>query len=52
MLAKLEEYALFVSIMTGIKAQYVNAGWSEHAAEIMTIEMLRNVTAQEQGGRK
>lgn len=41
----MDDAATAVAAMSGIKAQFVAAGWSEQGAEQMTIEMMRNATA-------
>ena len=39
LLKVMEDVGQFVALMTGIKAQFVAAGWHEHTAERATIEM-------------
>ena len=41
-LATLEQTALFVATVTGVKQQLVDAGWDERHAELATIEALRS----------
>lgn len=38
--ASLGETANLVAMLTGIKQQYMDAGWSEHAAESMVHAMM------------
>lgn len=45
MMRAVEDAAGFVAVMSGIKAQFVNAGWNETLAEAMTLAMLQNSTA-------
>ena len=40
MMQMLEQSADAVAAFTGIKAQFVEAGWDERAAEQMVIQML------------
>lgn len=42
-----DEIAKFVAGMTGAKAQFVEAGWSETNAELLVIEMFRNAKGQQ-----
>lgn len=42
MLKMLEETANSVAACTGIKQQFIDAGWDEHNAEQMVIAMLAN----------
>lgn len=37
----MEQVQVFVATMTGVKQQFIDAGWDERAAEQMTIEALR-----------
>jgi hypothetical protein len=37
----LDEAGAAVAALSGVKAQFIAAGWSEQGAEQMTIEMLR-----------
>lgn len=41
----MDDVAAAVATMSGVKAQFVAAGWSVGGAEQMTIELLRNATA-------
>lgn len=41
MLDTLTESANAIAMLTGIRAQLINAGWSEHNAELIVLEMLR-----------
>ena len=41
LLALVEQTADVVAAMSGVKAQYVEAGWSNRGAEEMVLEMLR-----------
>lgn len=41
-LQAMEETATAVAMMTGIRAQYIEAGWSPANAELMVIESLRS----------
>ncbi|MFC5930915.1 hypothetical protein D6T64_12035 [Cryobacterium melibiosiphilum] len=40
MMKVIDEAASPVAVMTGIKNQYVNAGWSNLGAEAMVLEMF------------
>jgi hypothetical protein len=40
-MAGLEEITMAIAAFTGIKAQFVEAGWDERVAEFMVLEMLR-----------
>jgi len=39
-LLAMEQAATAVAAMTGIKRQFIDAGWNEHNAEKATIELL------------
>jgi len=41
LLKALSDTADGVAAMTGVKAQFIEAGWSEPNAELMVLEMLR-----------
>ena len=47
----LDQYADIVATMTGIKAQYIEAGWSALHAEAMVIEGLRLWVATSAGAK-
>lgn len=36
-----DDVANVVAAFTGVKAQFITAGWSPEAAEAMTLEMFR-----------
>ena len=38
-----DDVANFIASMTGIKAQFVAAGWAPTTAEHMTVELYKNV---------
>ena len=38
------EAAIFVAAMTGIKAQFINAGWSNDAAEALCVAAFQKST--------
>jgi hypothetical protein len=42
LLSMQEQAAIGIAALTGIKKQLVDAGWSEHSAELVVIEMLRS----------
>lgn len=44
-LKAMDDAATAVATMTGVKAQFVDAGWSVEGAEQMVIELMRNATA-------
>lgn len=46
LMAVLDESAKAVATMTGIKAQFVNAGWDERNAEKAVLAMFENSTVQ------
>lgn len=52
LLAMLDAAADMVATWTGVKAQFVGAGWNERAAELMTIEILRAAVASTTGAAK
>jgi hypothetical protein len=41
-MAMMEQVAQSVAALTGIKQQLIDAGWNEHNAEKLTIQMLAN----------
>lgn len=45
-MAAIEQAAVYIATLTGMKQQFMDAGWSELVAEHMVFEMVR------QGGRK
>lgn len=44
--AAIEESAKAVAALTGIRSQFIEAGWSEVNAELAVIEMIRLSIAQ------
>ncbi len=42
-LEMLDNTAMFIESMTGIKAQFVAAGWRDYTAELMCVEMFRKL---------
>lgn len=40
----LDETAKTVAAMTGMKAQFVNAGWNEHNAEKAVLAIIANAS--------
>lgn len=41
LLAAMDDIAKFVEFQTGIKNQFIAAGWDERTAELMTYEVYR-----------
>lgn len=47
----LEEAAVWVASVTGVKAQLVAAGWSAPVAEQMVLEVVRGANARAAAGK-
>jgi hypothetical protein len=41
-----EALATLASTFTGVKSEYLRQGWSEHMAEMMTLQTFKYMTAQ------
>lgn len=39
----LESYGELVAVMTGVKNQFIEAGWSWQAAELATMDIFRRL---------
>lgn len=50
LMKSLEESANIVAMFSGIKRQFMDAGWSEPMAEAMTVEMLRAASKAYESG--
>lgn len=51
-LAGMEQTRQAVAALTGVRQQFIDAGWAPENAERMVIELLAAETAKAKGGRK
>lgn len=43
-LKALEAYGDVVGLMSGVRAKFIDAGWSPHNAEVAVITLFANIT--------